>query len=324
MTTTHDADREPLWLAIERRISDLDSQTLSEGNLESAIQKVAKELDEAGYGVSTNAGHMMELRRAMDARARVGHPMMEDLDRAFDALTLDDVKEPYAATLTLARDLGETWPRLKEFERRSHLQKIIEDIKLDLQVEKAKSGSTEEGIRYLIEGEIEPEVIIERMEIDQAKFDEVMAAVEAERAERARVASLIEDVADKSEEEQVRHLINKDVEEDLIVEMAGVERNVVDDVKKAMEEEIREQQRRKEEEAARKAAEAAGPPIEEIEPDEMLEHIEAIREIMEFSDKEEEIRAMCEQSMVPKALVDVAVSDPDKLDELEEKAEAEA
>jgi hypothetical protein len=33
---------------------------------------------------------------------------------------------------------------------------------------------------------------------------------------------------------------------------------------------------------------------------------------------------MCEQSMVPKALVDVAVSDPDKLDELEEKAEAEA
>lgn len=44
-------------------------------------------------------------------------------------------------------------------------------------------------------------------------------------------------------------------------------------------------------------------------------------EIMEFSDVEKEIRTMCEQSAIPKALVDIAVSDPDKLDELEKKAE---
>ncbi len=324
MTTTHGTDQEPLWLAIERQISDLDSQALSAGGLEGTVRTVAGDLDEAGYAVSTNAGYMIELRRALEAQAKVGHPMMEDLNKAFDSLTLEDVEDTYAGTLKMARELGETWPRLKEFERRSHIQKIIEGIKLDLQVKKAKGFSQDGGIRYLIEEEIEPPVIIERMEIDQAKFDEVLAAVEAERAERARVRGLLEGVAEKSVEEQVRHLINKDVEEDLIVEMAGVEPSVVVGVKEAMEEEIREQQRLKEEAAAKKAAEAAGPPIEEIEPDEMLEHIEAIREIMEFSDQEDEIRTMCEQSMVPMALVDIAVSDPDKLDELEEKAEAEA
>ena len=50
-------------------------------------------------------------------------------------------------------------------------------------------------------------------------------------------------------------------------------------------------------------------------------YIESIREILEFSDVEDEIRTMCEQSSIPKSLVDVAVSDPDKLDELEEAAE---
>jgi hypothetical protein len=53
----------------------------------------------------------------------------------------------------------------------------------------------------------------------------------------------------------------------------------------------------------------------------MLGYIESIREIMEFSDVEKEIRTMCEQSSIPKSLVDIAVSDPDKLDELEKQAE---
>ena len=53
----------------------------------------------------------------------------------------------------------------------------------------------------------------------------------------------------------------------------------------------------------------------------MLDHIEAIREIMEFSDQEKEIRVMCEQSAIPKALVEIAVSEPEKLDELEKQAE---
>ena len=88
-----------------------------------------------------------------------------------------------------------------------------------------------------------------------------------------------------------------------------------------MSDEIKEKQRLAEEAAAKKKQEAEGPPVEEIPPEEILEHIEAIREIMEFSDKENEIRTMCEQSSIPKALVDVAVSDPDKLDELEKQAQ---
>jgi hypothetical protein len=56
-------------------------------------------------------------------------------------------------------------------------------------------------------------------------------------------------------------------------------------------------------------------------PDQMLEYIEGIREILDFSDQEKEIRIMCDQSSIPKALVDIAVSEPDKLDELENQAE---
>jgi len=53
----------------------------------------------------------------------------------------------------------------------------------------------------------------------------------------------------------------------------------------------------------------------------MIDHREAVREIMGCSDREKGIRVMCEQSSIPKALVDVAVSEPDRLDELEKKAE---
>jgi hypothetical protein len=55
----------------------------------------------------------------------------------------------------------------------------------------------------------------------------------------------------------------------------------------------------------------------------MLEYIESIREILEFSDQEDEIRTMCGQSDIPQSLVDLVVSEPDKLDELEAKAEAQ-
>ena len=76
-----------------------------------------------------------------------------------------------------------------------------------------------------------------------------------------------------------------------------------------------------EEEKARKKAEASGPALEDITPEDMLDHIEAIREIKEFSDVEKEIRTMCEQSSIPQCLVDIAISDPDKLDALEKEAE---
>ena len=91
-------------------------------------------------------------------------------------------------------------------------------------------------------------------------------------------------------------------------------------MKKAIEEELAEKKRKEEELAAKKAAEAAGPAPEDIDPDDMLEYLEGIREILGFSDVEKDIRTMCEQSSIPEALVDIAISDPDKLDELEKKA----
>ena len=145
--------------------------------------------------------------------------------------------------------------------------------------------------------------------------------VEAELAERKRVQGLIDAAEDKTDDEKIKDLINKEVADDLIVELGGYDRGTVDGVRDAMKEELKEKQRLADEEAARKAAEAAGPSLDSIPADEMLEYIESIREIMEFSDKENEIRSMCEQSSIPNSLVDVAVSDPDKLDELEKNAE---
>jgi hypothetical protein len=103
--------------------------------------------------------------------------------------------------------------------------------------------------------------------------------------------------------------------------MAKVDQKAINGVKKTMEAELKEKQKLAEEAAARKKEAAAGPALEEIPPDEMLAHIEAIREIMEFSDQEKEIRVMCEQSSIPKSLVDIAVSEPDRLDQLEKEAE---
>ncbi len=159
------------------------------------------------------------------------------------------------------------------------------------------------------------------MGITGEKLGQVNTEVEKERAERARVETLLEAVEGKSNEEKVKHLITNDVSDKLIIEMAEVDQGAVDGVKQSMEEELKEKQRLAEEEAARKKEEAAGPSLETIPPDQMLEHIEAIREIMEFSDKEKEIRVMCEQSSIPTALVEIAVSEPAKLDELEKEAE---
>ena len=135
------------------------------------------------------------------------------------------------------------------------------------------------------------------------------------------MAKLLEAVEGKSNDEKVKHLLTNNVSEKLIIEMAKVDQGAIDGVKQAMEAELKEKQRLAEEEAARKKAEAAGPSLEDITPEEMLEHIEAIREIMEFSDVEKEIRVMCEQSSIPKALVDIAVSEPDRLDQLEKEAQ---
>jgi hypothetical protein len=231
------------------------------------------------------------------------------------------VSSPYSTCVELINEVGGDWPALKEAERRPHILRIVEKIKLDLLVAKAEEAGGDAGIRLLIEEGLVPEIIVDRMGTTQEEYARVLAAVEAERAERARVAELIADAGGKSEADLIRHLITSDVAEDLIIELAGVEPAAIDGVNKAMAEEIAEKERLAAEAAAKKAAEAAGPSLDDIPPDEMLEHIEAIREILDFSDKESEIRTMCEQSSIPKDLIEIAVSDPDRLDELEETAE---
>jgi hypothetical protein len=246
---------------------------------------------------------------------------MKDFNTAIAALTLEDVADPYFATDKLIRDIGKTWPRLKRSERRPDVIRIVEKIKLDLLITKAKGLPDDDGIRLLIEEQVAPEVITNALDITGEKLERVNTEMEKERAERARVVTLLEAVESKSNEEKVKHLFANNVAEKLIIEMAKVDQDAIKGVKQAMEAEQKEKQKLEEEAAARKKEEAAGPALEEIPPDEMLEHIEAIREIMEFSDKEKEIRVMCEQSSIPQCLVDIAISEPDRLDELEKEAE---
>jgi hypothetical protein len=321
MTTSETTEKKPLWLSIEENISALDSEELSGGNLEAAIQKIAGELDSAGYNVSGHGGNMIELRGAVNDAQKAGSSLMQDVTTAVEALTLEDAADAYAATNKLIEDIGKTWPKLKKSERRADVIQMVEQARLNLLIAQAKEMADDAGIRYLIEEEVDFEVITGALDITDEKVQEVNSQIEAERAERERVAGLLEKVADKSNEEKVKHLFDNNVTEELIIEMAQVDPGAIDAVKKAMEEELKEKERLEAEAAAKKKAEAEGPALDDIAPEDMLDHIEAIREIMEFSDQEKEIRVMCEQSSIPKALVDIAVSDPDKLDELEKQAE---
>jgi hypothetical protein len=321
MTTSDTTEKRPLWLLIEENILTLDSQDLSGENLEASIQRIAGELDNAGYNVSNHGGNMLQLRGAINETSKVGRPLMQDFNTAIAALTLEGVADAYFAANQLISDIGKTWPKLKKSERRADVIRIVEQKRLDLLIAKAKELPGDDGIRFLIEEQVAPEVITSALDITEEKLGQVNTEMEKERAERERVATLLEAVEGKSNDEKVKHLFDNNVSEPLIIEMAGVDQAAIDSVKKAMEEELKEKQRLEEEAAAKKKAAAAGPALEEIPPDEMLDHIEAIREIMEFSDVEKEIRVMCEQSSIPQCLVDIAVSEPDRLDELEKEAE---
>ena len=321
MTTGETAEKKPLWLSIEENILGLGSEGLSAGDLEASIQKIAGDLDSAGYNVSGHGGNMLALRGAMNEAQKVGKPLLQDFNAAIEALTLEDLADLYATSSKLIDDMAETWPKLKLSARRADVIGIVEQTRLDLLIAKAKEMPDDAGIRYLIEEKVEPEVITGSLEITEEKLAEVNKAIEAELAERARVETLLEAVDGKADEEKVRHLLTNNVTEELIIEVAKLDQGTIDGAKKAMEEELKEKQRLAEEAAAKKKAEAAGPSLEDITPEDMLDHIEAIREIMEFSDQEKEIRVMCEQSSIPVALVDIAVSEPEKLDELEKKAE---
>lgn len=321
MSTSEATGKKPLWLLMEEKILETDLANLTGQDREAAIQRAAGEIDDAGYNVSRHGGNMMKLRFAAERAQEVGRPFLKDFNEAVSSLTLEDVVDPYAAASNLLDQLGKSWPGIRSADRRRDVIEILEDTKLDLLIAKAKGMEGDQGIRLLLEEEVDEPVIVKSLDISDEKLGQVKEQIKAERAERERVAALLEKVSEKSDEEKVRHLIDNDVSEELIKEMAGVDQSTIDDVNKAMEEEIREKQRKAEEEAARKKAEAEGPALEDIPNEDMLDYIESIREILDFSDQEKEIRVMCEQSSIPKALVDIAVSEPEKLDELEKKAE---
>ncbi|MEJ2098253.1 MAG: hypothetical protein P8Y38_14325 [Deltaproteobacteria bacterium] len=321
MTTSESTEKKKLWLLIEEKIQELDSQDVSGEKLEASIQRIAGELDGTGYNVSRHGGNLLKLRWAVDDMRQVGRPLLKDLNESIAAFTLEDVADPYSATTQLLEDIGKTWPKLKDPEYRTEVIGFVEKAKLDLLIAKAKDMPDDKGIRLLLEEKIDPAVITESMEITDDKLEEVKAAIKKELAERKRVTDLLEKVKEKSDEEKVKYLIENNAAEALIMELANVDQSVIDTANKAMEEELKEKQRLAEEEAARKKAEAEGPSLDDIPSDQMIEYIDSIREILEFSDVEKEIRVMCEQSSIPKALVDIAVSEPDKLDELEKKAE---
>jgi len=321
MTNGDETAKKPLWLLMEEKFLELSLQGLSGENKEAAVQKMAGELDATGYNVSRNGGNMLQLRWAVDEMLKVGRPLMKDLNDAIAALTLEDVADPYLATSKLLDDLAGTWKEIKRPDRRPVVIELVEKAQLDLTIAKAEDLPGDDSIRFLIEEKIASEAIINELGITEEKLDQVNAEVEKERAERARVIGLLEAVDGKSDEERVKHLFQNDVPVDLMIEVAEVDQGLIDNVEQEMEEELKEKQRLAEEEAARKKAEAAGPALDDIPADEMLEHIDTVREILEFSDVEKEIRFMCDQSNIPESLVDIAVSEPDKLDELEREAE---
>ncbi|MCP4578762.1 MAG: hypothetical protein GY846_20995 [Deltaproteobacteria bacterium] len=321
MTTIDTMEKKPLWLSMEECISKLSSEDLSENNREQTIHRIGKELDDTGYNVSNHGGNFLQLRWAIDERLSMDRPFMKDFMDALEALTLEDLADPEPANAKLVRDVGDAWPKIKGSERRADVLRIVEKTKLDLLIAKAKGLSGDAGIRLLIEEEIASEVIVEGLDITTERLEQVNAEIEKESAEKERVKTLIEAVENKTKEERVKHLLDNTVSDALIIELANVDAGALTDIKKSIEAELKEKQRLAEEEAAKKKAEAAGPALEDIDPEEMLEYIESIREILEFSDQEKDIRIMCEQSSIPTGLVDVAVSDPDRLDELEKKAE---
>jgi hypothetical protein len=317
MATSEAVQTKPLWLSIEEKFLELDLS----GNAEASIQQIAGELDEAGYNVSNLGGSMLQLRWAMDEMRSVGRPLMQDINDAIGTLTLEDVAAPYTAVDKIIGDISAAWPKLKNAQYRVEVARMVTETRLQLLIAKAKGMEGDTGIRMLIEEKVEDDVITGSLELPPEKLAQVKADIKKELAERARVETLLEKVADKADDEKVRHLIDNNVAEALILEIAKVDQSVIDGVNKAMEEELREKQRLAEEEAARKKAEAEGPSLDTIPADQMIDYIDSIREILEFSDQEKEIRVMCEQSAIPKVLVDIAVSDPDKLDELEKAAE---
>ncbi len=320
MPENRNEGKEPLWMLIEKQIQKYTDEDFTAANSLATARKIAEELDTTGYNVSKHGGNWMQLTAAVKARNRVGRPFMQDFNQAVSALGLDDIKDTYATAMKIISDLGRDWPSFLASKHRADVDEIIGNKKIELMIAMAKELSGEPGIRYLISESFEPQAIMEALGVSEEEYKSVKSKVDAELAEKARVQELFAAVVDASEEDKIKHLLNKNAADELITEIGGIEQSAIDAVKKAMEKELAEKKKKEEELAAKKAEEAAGPTLENIDSDDMLEYIEGIREVLEFSDVEKDIRTMCEQSSIPKALVDIAISDPDKLDELEKKA----
>ena len=321
MTTNAAQENKPLWLSMEGMILELADQDLAAGSKEATIQRLAGNLDAAGYGVAGHAGNMLELRSAVTERIAAGRPLLKDFEAALGALGIEDVENPRVAAAKLALDVGTNFPLLKALERRPDILTIVERKRLDLLVAKADELGGEKGVRSLIAAGVDVATIIARLGISQADYDAVDAKIAAERTERKRVQGLIAEAGETGDADRIKLLIDKDVADELIVEIGGFDQAAIDEVKQAMAAELAEKKRLAEEEAARKQAEAEGPALETISNEDMLDYIENIREILEFSDVAKEIQAMCEQSDIPKCLIEIAINAPDKLDELEANAE---
>jgi len=312
--------KDALWMLIEEQVQKYTDEDFSGANSLETSRKIADELDKTGYNVSKSGGNWLQLKTAVKARNRVGRPFLQDFDQAVSALGLDDITDTYTAAMKIMTDLGTDWPSFLASEHRADVDEIVGKKKVKLMVARAKELPGEEGARYLISESFEPQTIMEALGVSEEEYNSVKSKVDAELAERARVEELFTAVKDASEEDKIKHLLNKSAADELITEIGGIEQSAIDAVKKTMEEELAEKKKKEEELAAQKAAEAAGPSLENIDSDDMLEYIEGIREILEFSDVEKDIRTMCEQSSIPKDLVDIAISDPDKLDEMEKEA----
>jgi hypothetical protein len=312
--------KEPLWMLIEKQIQKYTEEDFTEAKRFATARKIAGELDKTGYNVSKDGGNWIQLIAALEARNRVGRPFMQDFNQAVSALGIADIKDTYATAMKIIRDLGRDWPSFLASKHRADVDEIVANKKIELVIARAKELRGEPGIRYLISESFEPQAIMEALRVSEEEYKSIKSKVDAELVEKARVQGLLDAVLDASEKDKIKHLLNNNAADELIREIGGIEQSAIDAVRMAMEEELAEKKRKEEELAAKKAAESAGPALEDIGSDDMLKYIEGIREILEFTDVEKDIRTMCGQSSIPNALVDIAISDPDKLDELEKAA----
>ena len=106
MTTSNDTAKDPLWLAMERKILEYAAQDSSGSNLESVLQTIAIDLDQSGYNVSLHGGNMLQLRWAIEEKNRNGKPLLQDLNRAIKNLTFEDVENTKKAVSNVINAVG--------------------------------------------------------------------------------------------------------------------------------------------------------------------------------------------------------------------------